>query len=223
MAIWRWTALFGLAVVAFMLSFGAISGRAGCAVAPDPILAFELVRSPAEVAALFPERCRPALVAAQRLALRVDTLGFVPVYTIFLILSARAARRTAVSWGRTLAKPAMLIIIAAAICDLVENSRLASILAGLPGGQNDIDILFVAARAKFVLLGTALMLIGLSNLNSRGWQRWLAVATVIGGPLCSVAVLADPGLVPFGASLAWFSLLLITFTRALRPPRPPVP
>lgn len=218
MNLWRWAALGGVAVFIFMMIFPTIAGLHACTVAPDPIVALEMALSPAAVAALFPEPCKASLIAAQMQGLRIDTFGFIPVYAAFLIVSAIAVGRISPPSGRALLKPAIVLTILVAICDLIENSRMYAIIGDLPGSRGEIDVLMVAARAKFVLLGVVLMLIGIMHVKSSGWQRWLGIATVVGGPLCAVAVFTNQELMPLGASLAWFSLLIITFLCALRSP-----
>lgn len=218
MNLWRCAALGGIAVFIFMMMFPAIAGLRACTVAPDPIVALEMALSPAAVAALFPEPCKASLIAAQMQALRIDTFGFIPVYAAFLIVSAIAVGRIVPPSGRALIKPAIVLTILAAIFDLIENSRMYAIIGDLPGSRGEIDVLMVVARAKFVLLSVVLMLIGIMHVKSSGWQRWLGIATVVGGALCAVAVFTNQELMPFGASFAWLSLLIITFVCALCPP-----
>ena len=216
MNIWRWTALAGVAVLAFMLAFPAIPGLHACTVAADPIIALELARTPAEVAALFPAPCRATLIAAQMQGLRIDTFGFIPVYAGFLIASAIAAGRITAPVARRLVGPAIVLTLLAAGSDLMENGRMYEIVSALPGTPTQIGVLMIASRAKFVLLGLALMLIGILHANSPGWQRWLGWTTALGGPLCAFGALFSVALLPLGASLAWFSLLIITFAKAIR-------
>lgn len=156
-------ALIGIAVIGFMMTFPAIPGLKACLVAADPILAFEMARSPGAVAALFPENCRATLMEAQRRGLLIDTFGFIPVHTAFIIVSAIGAGTAGFASTRRLATYALVLTIFAAASDLIENGRMLAILNGLPGTQNEIDILAFAARAKFVLLGGALMLIGIMH------------------------------------------------------------
>lgn len=218
MNLWRWAALVGIAVFLFMMMFPAIAGLHACMHAPDPVVALEMASSPAAVVALFPEPCRASLIAAQLQGLQIDTFGFIPVYAVFLIVSAIAVGRIVPPSGRALIKPAIALTILAAIFDLIENSGMYAIIGNLPGTHGEIDVLIIAARAKFVLLGLVLMLIGIMHVTSAGWQRWLGIATVVGGPLCAVAVFTNQELMPLGASLTWFSLLIITFACALRSP-----
>jgi len=52
---WRWCALAGLATLAASTLFGQVPGLAPCGDigGADPVIALELVRGPADVAALF--------------------------------------------------------------------------------------------------------------------------------------------------------------------------
>lgn len=219
MNIWRWAALFAAGTFILMMRFPAIPGLHACAVATDPIVALELARAPAAVAALFPAPCARTLIFAQTQGLRLDTFGFIPVYTAFLIVSAIAARKSVGPSLRPVAGLAIVFTLLAATADLVENSRVFAILGGLPGTDRDILILSIAARAKFILLGVALPLLGLLHLKALGWRRWLGLGSVVGAPIAAIAVFIDPDLIAAGASLAWFSLLGFALSCAIRPPR----
>lgn len=219
MNIWRWSAILAVGTLIFMMGFSAIPGLHACAVATDPIVALELARGPAAVAALFPARCAGVLLSAQTQGLWLDTFGFIPVYTAFLIVSAMAVEKSGGRSLRPLARSAVAFTLLAAASDLIENSRIFVILGNLPGTDRDIFILFIAARAKFVLLGVALPLLGLLCLKVRGWRRWLGLGAITGGPIAAIAVFIDADLIAVGASLAWFSLLGFALVCAIRSPR----
>src|SRR4051812_32811233 len=81
---WRLCVLAGLVAFACSWAFGRIPGLAACGMFDGsarlgPILAFELARTPGDVAALFGSgACRATLVGAQNSGLWLDALGFIP-------------------------------------------------------------------------------------------------------------------------------------------------
>jgi hypothetical protein len=86
--------LAGLVAFACSFAFGKIPGLVACGTFAGsgqlgPILAFELARTPGDVAALFGSgACRASLIDAQNTGLWLDALGFIPSYTAFLVLAA---------------------------------------------------------------------------------------------------------------------------------------
>lgn len=155
---WTWCAVAG--VLAFIASwlFGRIPDLKPCGGPVDglgAILAFEFVRSPADVAALFgAEPCRSALVAAQRTGLLLDGLWFIPAYMAFLMLSAVAAG------GRGHRMTAGMALLAG-LSDELEGVMLYIILGALPGTQSLIDGLSVTVNLKFALLALATAGVGI--------------------------------------------------------------
>lgn len=142
-----------------------------------PVIAFELTRSPAAASAIFGmEPCGSALIAGQRLGLLLDALGFIPAYTAFLCLGARAARRE-------FARPVIAALLVAGLLDEVEGGLLFLILRDFPGGQAVFDALFWVVRAKFMLLGLgtfAIALLLLIRWPLLQWTEW-SVLRLVGG------------------------------------------
>ena len=219
MTTWRWAALVSLAFLAISLSFGAVPGMQACGVAPEPILAFELVNTPAEVAALFPESCRAVHAAAQRQALWLDILTFVPVYSAFLILSLVALRRDGAG-NAGLVRAAIAAVLVAALADQWENSRLLAILAALPGDQATIDALWPAPRLKFLLLALIAALIGWLHFSRGGWQRIVGVVALLGGLASAAGVFLEPHLMLGASAAAWLALVLASWVLAWRKASP---
>lgn len=197
--------------------FGRVPGLVACGPtgALGPVIAFELVHSPADVAALFgSEPCRSTLAAAQRSALWLDGLGFIPAYSAFLIFAVAALIRHG-QW-----KWALIALVAGAgLLDEVEGHILGRILDALPGSQAPIDILFWIVRIKFALLALATAGIGVALA---GFRRWWTVA--VGIWLVIWASRALHGLYPTpdatmmtAFAVGWISLLPVALLGAWRP------
>ena len=214
---WRLCALAGLIAFVISWSFGRIPGLVACGPAPGglgPIIAFELARTPAEVAAMFgADPCRSTLVGAQWAGLWLDGLGFVPSYTAFLILAAVAASR---GWVRRVTVAALVI---AGASDEVEGLVMGNILKALPGTRAQLDQLYWAVHIKFGLLALATTLIGLAIVRLGGLVPLPFGALVwIGGMAALYGFGELPGPVMMQAfTIAWFALLAAAIVAAVRP------
>lgn len=215
MNFWRWAAIMALPFLAIALSFGRIEGIHSCHSAAEPILAFELVTSPAEVAALFPAGCAGAAAKAQIAALKLDNLGFIPVYSglLILVLLALGQERGA---QRGLVRLGIGLVLCAVLADYWENNRLAAILAQLPGDQATIDQLIPAPRIKFAALALAEMLAGWLHWRAAGWRRWAGGAMILGGLLSLAGFAFEPLWVIQGGTLAFLAAIMSSAVLAWR-------
>jgi hypothetical protein len=180
------------------------------------VIALELVRSAEQVLALFgSEPCSSRLVAAQREALWLDALGFIPAYTAFLALGAFALRRS----GLLLALVTMSLFFTAGTFDEIEGLVLSKILGGLPGTQMLYDGLFLTVRPKFVLLGVGEIL--LAALLWRGPVLGkVASGLMLAGGIASLYFLFNDPHAPTmmkAHSYAWGTLLIVAVIGAVRP------
>lgn len=208
---WWWRAAgAGLIVLLMSFGFGLIPDIEACTDTGDvgSIIAFELVRTPGEVAALFGEEpCRGLFTAAMRQATWIDALGFIPAYSAFLICALVALR----GYGRRIALAGVAAVLIAAISDEIEGALLFAIMDSLPGTQGQIDGLIVAVRAKFALLGLASIAIGWLLIARRSGFSWLAGAIIGLGGIVSLALLLGDRFAPtmlLGATLSWATLFL---------------
>lgn len=213
MNLWRFAAMAGVAVLAFTVVFGAIPGIDACGGDGDAILNFEFVTNPAEVAALFPTSCREVHAAAQYRGLWIDAMGFIPVYSAFLILQLFALDREAASPA---AKWAIIGVLAAAAADQFEGLQLFRILADLPGTQGMIDLLMPAVRLKFALLAGIAIVIGALHLRSAWWRKAIGVLIVLGGFVSLAGLVGTHALVIQGSALSWMAMLIAAIVLALR-------
>jgi hypothetical protein len=215
---WRWSAFAGLATLAVSVMFGRVPGLAPCGPSggAGAVIALELVRSAADVTALFgSEPCTSRLIAAQRQALWLDMLAFIPAYLVFLLSAVVALRRASLG----LALVAFNLVLIAGALDFVEGLILFKLLGGLPGEERAFTGLFWTVRPKFALLGLAEVMLALML-----WRGALA-AKVAAGVMAAGGVVAlvylfraphDPAMMK-GYSVAWGALLVVAGIGALRP------
>lgn len=220
MTYWRWTAILAAGVIAIMLGFSAVDGMKACG-GGDPIFVFEMVRSPADVSALFQEHCRAAHAQAQHTGLWLDIALFIWIYSAFLIVGLLALRRELGSDANTIVRLAIGLTVAAALADQFENYMLLRILDTLPGTQSDIDLLYLAPRAKFALLGVVTVLAGLLHFKMPGWRKIAGAVAIFGGLWSAIGVFANHEWVLKGMTLGWVALavaaLVLSFKRSGQP------
>ncbi|MBK9433103.1 MAG: hypothetical protein IPN50_12115 [Sphingomonadales bacterium] len=215
MTYWRWTALFAVGVIAIMLGFGAIDGMKACG-GGDPIFAFEMVRSPADVEALFHEQCRAAHVQAQYQGLWLDILLFVGIYSAFLICGLLALKQDIGLRSKRLVTAGIGLVLVAALSDQFENYILLRILDRFPGDQSTIDTLYFAPRLKFIALGIATAFAGLLHLHSPGWRKFVGIVAIVGGFWSAIGMFANHDWVLKGMTLGWIALAVAAFVLSFR-------
>lgn len=198
--------------------FGRVPGLAACGPSggAGPVIAFELVRTAEQVLALFgSEPCTSTLIAAQREALWLDLLGFIPAYAAFLALGAFALRRS----GLLLALVTMSVFLAAGTFDELEGLVMFRILGAMPGSDAMYQALFWTVRPKFALLGAGEIL--LAALLWRGpLLAKIASGLLLAGGLASLYFLFNDPHAPAmmkAHSYAWGALLVVALIGAVRP------
>lgn len=224
---WRLSVLAGLVAFACSFAFGKIPGLVACGTYDGsgqlgPILAFELARTPGDVASLFGSgTCRATFAAAQNAGLWLDALGFIPSYTAFLALAAVAASR-----GRLrLAIVAMLVI--AGLSDEIEGVLMWRIMDTLPGTPGQLDALWWAVHIKFALLALGTTAIGLALLAKfKLWPMLFGLIVAVGGAATIYGFWTLPNaMMMAGFTYAWFALLataiVASFAAGLFGPRTP--
>lgn len=218
MRAWQACAAAGLATLVISFSFGRIAGLAPCGPTggAGAIIAFELVRNAQDLAALFgSEPCTSRLIAAQREALWLDMLGFIPAYTLFLLGAVVALRR--VSLG--LALVAFNCFMFAGALDEIEGLIMFKLLADLAGTERLFDGLFWTVRPKFAFLGLGEILIGLMLWRGTVVAKLAAGALLAGGMVSLWFLFTDPHnpVMMRGHSIAWTALLVAALGGAVRP------
>lgn len=205
-------------VMAFVASFlfGRVSGLTPCGQSGGlgAVLAFEFARAPADVAALFgAEPCRAGLVAAQRTALLLDGLWFIPAYTGFLVLAARASGGL---WWRWLGAA----LLVAGLSDEVEGLLLWAVLDRLPGTDGLMAALWWPVHVKFALLATGTAGIG-ALLTAHRWRvlpRVIGIGLIVMGGFALLRLIqGEVAGMMLAFTLGWTALLLAAVAGAVRP------
>lgn len=206
---WRLSVLAGLIAFACSSAFGRIPGLIACGTYDGagqlgPILAFELARTPADVAALFGSgACRATFIGAQDTGLWLDALGFIPSYTLFLVLAAIAASRGRFQRGL------IAILLVAGLSDEIEGVIMWRIMAALPGTHAQLGALWWAVHIKFGLLALGSAAIGLALLGKfKLWPMLFGLIVTVGGGAAVYGFWTLPNpMMMAGFTYAWFALL----------------
>jgi hypothetical protein len=201
--------LAGLVAFACSFAFGKIPGLVACGTFDGagqlgPILAFELARTPADIAALFGGgTCRATFVSAQDKGLWLDALGFIPSYTLFLVLAA-----IAVSRGRP-RRTIAAMLVTAGLSDEIEGVIMWRIMGHLPGTPGQLDALWWAVHIKFALLALGTTAIGLALLGKfRLWPMLFGLIVTVGGAAAIYGFWTLPNaMMMAGFTYAWFAIL----------------
>ncbi|MBC2776081.1 hypothetical protein [Parasphingopyxis marina] len=215
---WWWRcAGAGLVTTIISFYFGMIPNIESCAETGGnlgSIIAFEIVRTPADVATLFGEEpCRSQFLAAMRHATWVDALAFIPAYAAFLICGLIALR----SRGPKIAAAGVAAVLLAALFDEIEGMQLFAIMADLPGGQSTIDLLIPMVRGKFALLSLAALAIGWLIARIGGFWPMAGLIVTAGGAIMLFGATEDArsALLGLGGLISWTVLLAMAIARIL--------
>lgn len=207
---WRLCVLAGLVAFVCSWAFGKIPGLIACGAFDGsgqlgPILAFELARTPGDVAALFGSgACRARLIGAQNTGLWLDALGFIPSYTAFLVLAAIAASR-----GRAQRAIVGMLLIAG-LSDEIEGLFMWRIMSDLPGTPTQLHGLWWAVHVKFGLLAIGTTLIGLALIRMfKLWPMLFGLIIAVGGAAAIYGFWVLPNaMMMAGFTYAWFAILV---------------
>lgn len=212
---WRFAAVAFIFVLAIAVGFSGMPGIHACPTSAEPILAFELVKTPAELAALFPDDCRAVAVAAQKSALWLDILAFIPAYGSALILTLLALG-AGHSSRAGLVQAAVVAVVVAMVFDQWENSRLMLLSGSMPGDQHTIDQLVAAPRIKFALLALAEAAAGWLLWQGQGVRRLAGGAVLLGAGLTLFGLMQNSPLIVLGGTVAFLTLAITAWTMALK-------
>lgn len=207
---WRLCVLAGLVAFACSFAFGKIPGLVACGTFAGsgqlgPILAFELARTPGDVAALFGSgACRASLIDAQNTGLWLDALGFIPSYTAFLVLAAIAASRGRVQ------RAIIAMLLIAALSDEIEGLVMWRIMGDLPGAPAQLQGLWWAVHIKFGMLAIGTTLIGLELIRAfKLWPMLFGLVIAVGGAAAVDGFWLLPNaMMMAGFTYAWFAILV---------------
>ena len=212
---WRVCLAAGVVIIVVQGWMGTVENTDPCGSTDGmpAILEFELVRTPDDVGALFgSEPCRSQLADALDQINTIDIFAFIPAFTSFLILGALALRGS----GRPIAFLAVLVALAAGLCDQAEDQILLDISANLPGTQAQIDWLFWLVRGKFSLLGVAPILIGFLMQRLDRMEKTLGAIMIVGGVVAVAGTFGTYGLMMPGIGVGWVALLIAATKNSFR-------
>jgi hypothetical protein len=228
--LWCLSLLAGVAVIVIGMMFGQIPDQVACDgdTALGAVLRFELVTSPADVARFFGTGdCLLRLTTAMDAVNRLDSLAFIPAFTLFQLFAAFALRRQALGdgWCRLVAFGVINAALVAGACDYLENIHLLetgwAVRSGNPADAAAINQLYWLVRVKFALLGLASIGLGwlVTRRSGAGW-RIAGGAIMLGGTVTLVGLAAHALLAP-GLMLSWSALLGVAVVSAVRPDTAP--
>ena len=176
-----------------------------------PIIAFELVRSTADLHAIFgdaPGACRTAIATRMDFINTIDSFVFIPVYGAFLFFFFLARRPSA------LANLGAALVVVACLADYVENYALFHLSAAPDTPGQWLTLLIWATETKWVGLGIAGALGGLLIFNARNPLTYLALLLCLVGTAASLVSIVRPAMIgPYlsnAIALGWLVFLIVT-------------
>jgi hypothetical protein len=220
---WVLCIAFGAGVIAFVVWFAGVIPTRTCT-GPLPggvsaLLAFQLARTPADIETVFgppDDPCRARMIMAMDRANRVDLVGFIATYTVFLACFFLALRRLG---AHVVAGVGLIAVVASAAFDVLETATQLHITGALPGSSLSLTLLVIGSRGKF--LGLAVV------STCAGWGMFVrgkVPGRVIGSVCIAAAALVVAGLLwlparpalSAGGAIAWILMLLYALQAALR-------
>lgn len=214
---WIACLIAGIITITTSLYFGMIPNIEATEV-PDginSIIAFEIVRTPADVAALFTDQAiANGFLEAMHHATWVDALVFIPAYTLFLCAALMALRPL----GSKVAIAGVIVALLAALFDQIEGVQLFRIMDALPGTQAMIDILIPMVRGKFALLGLTALAVGWLLSKPGGWGRLAGLLVTLGGAVTMFGLSSDEqsGFLGLGGLISWLTLFVVAVVQVVR-------
>jgi hypothetical protein len=238
-----------LSVAATMTAKSAPPPCGGLAPGYEPVTAFEMTRSVADLHAIFGETanaCRKAITDQIDTVDLIDTLAFIPAYTIFLAfvllglgwsLTSKTSRKTGKS-ARANDKPqnstetetrsnlgtlGALVALIACICDYVENTALFQLSAKPDADTIWIPVLIVATNTKWIGLGVGSAIGGALLWMRGGAWRIGSVICAIGLVVPIGAAFDPPTFAPYltkALALSWMPMLLAAVLGAFGKSKP---
>lgn len=218
----------GLLVLAVTVMFAMQDPVVPCGNLPRnyaPMLAFELARSTADLAAIFGSEggglwdCRSLAVQRLDAVNVVDVLVYIPAYGVFMacfFLGMRARNATLGTLG-------FRVAVGAALGDFAENACLMSLTPEVDPTSFWFALLPWATAVKWLGLGVAAAIAAAIYWRSSSARVWnivagLACAVAFLSTVASIAVPAMFGpLVGLGVGLSWLIYLITAGRGAFRP------
>lgn len=226
------TALFGVITIFVTYLFGALPesvAAQSCAIG-GVMLPFEFARSAGDLEALFGQYgmdCHQLRIEAMNAQNALDLRAYIPAYSAFMACAAIYLG------GRApLARAAILCAVGAALADIWETTALLDLanrmnrvdaFASPAQFAPALDVLTIASRLKFGLIGLHGVLIGALCLTLPKRRLIVGVLALAAAPAIAVLLLSPPtetamhqiymGLM----FLAWTPILLIALKESVFP------
>lgn len=222
---WRLCCGTGLLIVILILVSGQQEPPQPCGgLNPNyaPIIAFELVRSEADLQALFgteDDLCRAEMIARMDAINWIDVLVFIPIYGAFLLFFFMGMQERNVFLGRIGVK----LAVAAIVTDYVENLCLMQVTPRLDVSSVWMPLLPWATGAKWLALGAIAAVAGLMFAKVK--PRKLLIICAPLAAICLlvllivIAALAQPAsygpVLSPAVGVSWLIILINAFISAL--------
>jgi len=218
MKAFRWSFVAGILLLLVTVLAGVLGQAQPCGALPRgyaPVIAFELARTPGDLALLFGERastCQADFIAGMNTANWGDLLLYMPLYGAFLVLFFAGF----LDRHRKVAAAGMAIAVLSVMGDVVENVYLFRITADLQRAPMWLGGLAVATSVKWLGLGVlgALAAYLLRSFGVGGKLGGLLSALAL--PV-SIATVIDPRrfgpVVTLAVGLSWVVIMVFVGTR----------
>lgn len=186
----------------------------------QPIIAFELARSVADLHAIFGDTtgvCRATLAEQFAFLNAGDNFLFIPLYGLFLFFFFLAVRPR----DARLARIGAALTLAACLADYVENGCLSRIAANPDIHGGALSLLPWATGVKWMGLAIAGAAGGFILSRGGGGWRWMVRGLCIAGAVVVTAAIVDPHafgrLASNGVTISWVVFLMADAVAVLRP------
>jgi hypothetical protein len=205
--------------VAFNLLSPTQAAMAGCGWTMQAISDLQMARTPeAAFAAFGPVGCQAEWVAATSAVNRLDLMGLIPAYALFMAFAAVAvAGSLRTSWALL----GVALTAAAAAGDVLETRAELGLAAGIAAAdQPEWAALLATANAGtwlkfFAIAGVGIVIAALALRRSR---RLLAIAGTLPAPAAALAFFVPAAAIVLAGAvgLFWIALLAVAASIAVR-------
>lgn len=216
------TIVTGLVTVGIIVAFTLLPEvtAAGDCFPRGAVVQFEFARNAADLAAIFGDPqsvCRPLVISAMDAVNRLDTLAFIPAYTLFGICAALFLANGV--WARPLVIIAVGASLLAAAGDYLETTTLLAITQTLDAPNGLLEYSQLGAWSKFALLAAhAVFCAGICYTSEK--PRYILGAVLLLPPFGVAAAAYDhivwSDVMSAGFAVAWVALLVVAIVSVVR-------
>lgn len=212
MTAWRWAALGAAATIFIGMSFGMVPGIDACGPpsGAGPWATFQTIASVADVRAMIRPDCAATFVPALRMSMWLDSLAFIPAFTLLLSAVVIAIRPP-----RWLLIGTLIILAGGAIADQLEGFSLLAILNALPGTADGVSSVVTAHIVKKCLLALTTAGVGLAVMLVPGWRRLAGGIALLGGLAALANLVVHIGGGEAGLLVSWLALSVVAVAGAV--------